>query len=89
MPSLTVTRSVYGGMPRRRSAKLIFSTSTNGNAKNSVSHRNGTPITVVRPDGSSVERRFFSEPSNRPPDGAPSAAGEEVVGLLIASAPRR
>ena len=35
----------------RRSAKLIFSTSTNGTAKNSASHMNGTPITNEGPDG--------------------------------------
>src|SRR5579859_4330773 len=39
-------------MPITWSAKLIFSTSTNGSAKKTASHRNGTPIATLRPDGS-------------------------------------
>src|SRR6516225_6262015 len=44
-------------MPITWSAKLIFSTSTKGSAKNSVSHTNGTPITAVRPEGTKREKK--------------------------------
>ncbi len=76
-------------MPRRRSAKLILSTSTNGSAKNNVSQRNGTPITVVRPEGNTVNRRCFSHVSAPLLCDAPSVAEERGAGVLIASPPRR
>src|SRR5690554_3269187 len=46
--SCNSANGVYGGMPKRRSAKLIFSTNKNGSNRNKANHRNGGMIVSQR-----------------------------------------
>ncbi|CAM2138117.1 hypothetical protein PT2222_100127 [Paraburkholderia tropica] len=67
-------------MPMTWSAKLILSTSTKGSAKNSASHRNGTPITVVRPEGTKRENTRASMPRGALlRDGTEGVEGRDVL----------